>query len=65
MVNYNRLWKLLIDRNMNKGDLKKLTGMSSSTIAKLTNQEYVSMPIIEKICDKLECNIENVMQFEK
>lgn len=65
MVNYNRLWKLLIDKNMNKGDLRELTGLSSSTIAKMTNQEMVSMKVIEKICDKLDCNIEDVIFFEK
>ncbi|MFT4143174.1 MAG: helix-turn-helix transcriptional regulator [Mobilitalea sp.] len=65
MVTYNRLWKLLIDKNMNKGDLRKITGLSSSTIAKMTNQEIVSMSVIEKICDKLDCNVEDVMRFEK
>lgn len=65
MVNYSRLWKLLIDKKMNKGDLRKMTGLSSSTIAKMTNQEMVSMKVIEKICDKLDCNIEDVIFFEK
>lgn len=65
MVSYNRLWKLLIDRNMNKGDLRKATGLSSSTIAKMTNQEKVSLTVLETICDKMDCNIEDIIQFVK
>lgn len=65
MVNCHRLWKLLIDKNMNKGNLRKLTGLSSSAIAKMTNQETVSMKVIEKICNKLDGNIEDVIFFEK
>lgn len=62
MVSYNGLWKLLIDRNMNKGGLRKVTGLSSSTIAKMTNQEKVSMSVLEKVCEKLECNIPSQME---
>ena len=65
MISYNRLWKLLIDRNMNKGDLRETTGLSSSTIAKMTNQEKVSLTVLETICDKLDCNIEDIIQFVK
>lgn len=62
-VNYNNLWKVLIDKKMNKTELCKLTGISSSTMAKLTNEEHVAMPVLEKICAVLDCNISDVMYF--
>ncbi len=62
-ISYNNLWKLLIDKNMNKSELRSITGISSSTMAKITNQEAVALPVLEKICAELECNIEDVMQF--
>ena len=62
-VSYNNLWKLLIDRNMNKTELRTKTNISSSTMAKLTNQEMVAMSVLEKICAELDCNIGDIMQF--
>lgn len=62
-VSYNNLWKLLIDRNMNKTELRVKTNISSSTMAKLTNQEMVAMPVLEKICAELNCDIGDIMQF--
>ena len=49
-ISYNGLWKLLIDNNMKKGDLCAKTGLSSSTIAKMTNCESVKLSVLEKIC---------------
>lgn len=63
-VSYNNLWKLLIDKRMNKSQLCKLTGISSSTMAKLTKEEHVAMPVLERICAELECNISDVMEFK-
>ena len=62
-VSYNNLWKLLIDRKVNKSTLCKRTGISSSTMAKLTREEYVALPVLEKICAELECNIGDIMEF--
>ena len=62
-VSYNNLWKLLIDRKVNKSKLCKRTGISSSTMAKLTREEYVALPVLEKICAELECNIGDIMEF--
>ena len=62
-VSYNNLWKLLIDRKVNKSTLCKRTGISSSTMAKLTLEEYVALPVLEKICAELECNIGDIMEF--
>ena len=62
-LSYNKLWKLLIDKGTNKTKLREATHMSSSTMAKLTNQEMVALSILEKICAQLDCNIGDVMQF--
>lgn len=62
-VSYNKLWKLLIDKKMNKSELCKTIKISSSTMAKLTKEEPVAMPVLEKICAELNCNIADVMEF--
>ena len=51
MVSYNKLWKLLIDKKMNKKDLMRVTGISSSSIAKLTNGQNVTTDVLCKICE--------------
>lgn len=63
-ISYNNLWKLLIDKGLNKGDLRQMTGISSSTVAKMTNGEAVTLTVIEKICDKLNCKIEDVVEIK-
>jgi DNA-binding Xre family transcriptional regulator len=62
-VSYNNLWKLLIDKKMNKSELCKKVKISSSTMAKMTNEEVVAMPVLEKICAELECNIGDIVSF--
>lgn len=64
-VNYNKLWKLLIDKGMNKTDLRVKTGMSTSTLAKMSNNEVVSMDVVLRICEILECNVGDVMDVTK
>ena len=49
-ANYNKLWKILIDRKMKKTDLIELAGVSTTTLAKLSKDEYVSMEILYRIC---------------
>ena len=61
--NYNNLWKLLIDKNMNKQDLRKMTGISSASIAKLGKGENVNTEILLRICKVLECDISDIMEF--
>lgn len=62
-VSYKKLWKLLIDKEMNKTDLRNATGVSSATIAKMTNGEEVTMSVLTKICEVLNCNIGDVVDF--
>lgn len=61
-ISYNNLWKLLIDKNMNKGDLCNKAQISKGTMAKMTNSEPVTLTVIEKICDVLQCDIGDVVQ---
>lgn len=62
-ISYNKLWKLLIDKGTNKTKLRDATHMSSSTMAKLGNNQPVALPVLEKICAELECDIGDVMEF--
>lgn len=63
-VSYNGLWKLLIDKNMKKVDLINKLGISSSTIAKMTRGETVSMSIMEKVCKELDCDFGDIIHYE-
>lgn len=62
-VQYNRLWKLLIDKKMKKSALTELADVSSSTIAKLNQDEYVSLEVLERICRALRCDIGDVVEL--
>ena len=62
-VKYIRLWKLLLDKGMKKTDLKTEAGISSNVLSKLGKNEYVSMETMEKLCTSLDCNIEDIMEF--
>ena len=64
-VSYNPLWHLLIEKKMKKGDLRTLTGMSQSTLAKLGKNEPVTLDILEKITIALDCRIEDILEFIK
>ncbi len=64
-VSYNGLWKLLIDKSMKKVDLINKLGISSSTIAKMTKGETVSMSIMEKLCEELDCDFGDIIHYEK
>ena len=62
-VNYIKLWKILLDKNLKRTDLKDLANISSSTLAKLGKNDYVSMESLEKICSALQCNIGDIVDF--
>jgi len=64
-ISYKRLWKLLIDRNMKKTDLKEKAQISSSSIAKLGRNENVNTDILVKICQALNCKLEDIMELEE
>lgn len=62
-ISYNRLWKLLIDKDMNKGELCNRAKISKGTMAKMTNNEPVTLTVIEKICSELKCDISDVVEI--
>ena len=64
-ISYNKLWKVLIDKNMKKIDLKDLTGISSSSLAKLGKNEPVTLEVLMKICEALDVNIGDIVEFIK
>lgn len=63
MISYNKLWKLLIDKGLNKKELIKLSGVSSSSIAKMTKGQNVTTDVLCKICKVLDCNFSDVMDY--
>lgn len=62
-VSYNGLWKILIDKNLKKGDLQERIGISSSTLAKMTKGECVSMNVLERICEELNCDFGDIINY--
>lgn len=63
VIGYNKLWKLLIDKRINKTELRKLAGISTNVIAKLGKDEPVSMETMTKICAALNCDIGDIMEI--
>lgn len=63
-VNYKELWKLLIDKDMNKTEMIEAVGISSSTLYKLTKNEYVSLDVLVRICTYFECQLSDVCEVE-
>ena len=61
-VCYNKLFKLLIDKRMKKTELRKMTGISPNTLTKLSNNEFVSMEVLVKICRALHCDIGDIVE---
>lgn len=62
---YNKLWKLLIDKNMKKKDLRLATGITTTALAKLGRNENVSTEVLVKICKVLDCNIADIVEVIK
>ena len=62
-ISYNKLWKLLIDRKMSKADLRKQAGIAPNTLTKLNRDEEVSLSVLKKICNTLQVDIGDVMEF--
>ena len=59
-VSYNKLWKLLVDKKMSKADLRRAAEISPNTMTKLRRDEEVSMTVLKRICEYLECNIGDI-----
>ena len=63
-ISYNKLWKLLIDENMNKHDLAQKSGVSAASIAKLS-KGAITTDVLLKICESLDCTLEDIMETVK
>ncbi|MCI6019123.1 MAG: helix-turn-helix transcriptional regulator [Clostridiales bacterium] len=64
-VNYKPLWKLLIDKELSKAELRKKTSIARSTIVKMANNEYVSMDVLVRICIALDCGMDDIVEIER
>lgn len=62
-VNYNRLWKLLIDRSMSKTELREQSGITTNALAKMGKNEDVSTEVLCKICKVLNCQMEDIVEL--
>ena len=62
-VSYKKLWKLLIDRDMMKKDLQAKAKISWASVTKMSKNENVSMEILLKVCESLNCRIEDIVEF--
>ena len=61
-LSYKKLWKQLIDRDMTKTDLRRATGISPSTFARLSHGDYVASSVIDRICQELRCDVGDMME---
>lgn len=62
-IRYSKLWKRLIDENMMKVDLRDQAGITTNALAKLGKNEHVSTQVLEKVCNVLHCEIQDIMEF--
>lgn len=62
-VSYKKLWKLLIDKEMNKQDLREKTKISKATITKMGKNENVNLDVLSKICNSLNCDIGDIVEI--
>ncbi len=62
-VSYDKLWKVLIDKRMNKTALKDLAGISFNVLAKMGRNEFISMESLYKICESLHCDVGDIIEF--
>ena len=61
-ISYNKLWKMLIDKNMKKSDLKENAGISSASLAKLGKGDNITTDVLLRICEVMDCRIEDILE---
>ncbi|MCC8014033.1 MAG: helix-turn-helix transcriptional regulator [Eubacterium sp.] len=64
-ISYNKLWKMLIDKEMQKRDLQEKAGISSASIAKLGKGANITTDVLLKVCEAMDCNLEDIMETKK
>jgi DNA-binding Xre family transcriptional regulator len=65
LISYNKLWKMLIDKGINKKELQRISGVSSASIAKLGKGENIQTDVLLKICEALHCDITEIMECKE
>ncbi len=60
---YKKLWKLLIDRDMTRADLREKTGLAPATLAKMTKGEAIGANVVERICETMQCDVGDIMSY--
>ena len=61
-ISYKKLFKLMIDKDLKKKDLRTLTGVRYSTLLKMENGEYVSLDVLDRICRSLQCQLSDIAE---
>ena len=61
-ISYNKLWKMLIDKNMKKSDLREKAGISSASLAKLGKGDNITTDVLLRVCEALDCRIEDILE---
>ena len=61
-ISYNKLWKMLIDKEMKKSDLKEKAGISSASIAKLGKGDNITTDVLLRICEAMDCHLDDIME---
>ena len=64
-LSYNRMWKLLVDKKMSKADLRKAADIAPNTMTKLRRDESVNLAILDRICETLDCDFGDIMEYVK
>lgn len=64
-ISYKKLWKLLIDKDMTKTQLREKADIATSTLAKLSKDEQVSMDVLLRICKTLDCGLDDIIEISK
>ncbi len=64
-VNYKPLWKMLIDKEISKQQLREMTSIARSTMVKMVNNEYVAMDVLVRICLAMDCGMDDIVEIER
>jgi DNA-binding Xre family transcriptional regulator len=63
-VNYKPLWKMMIDKEISKAELREKTQIAPSTFTKMTNNEYVALDVLVRICEAMDCGLDDIVEIE-
>ena len=64
-ISYNKLWKILIDKDMKRNDLQEVAGISSASVAKLGKGDNITTDVLLRICEALDCTIDDILDTIK